>query len=224
MGSKPRNIEPGYVYHVLNRGAERRRLFFSDEDYSRFEDLIEETHDRIPLRLFTYELMPNHWHFVARPADKDELPRFFQYLASVHAKRFRAAHQTCGYGHVYQDRFRSFPVQSDGHFLTLCRYVERNALRAGLVDRCENWRWSGLWRRLHECDYWLDSAWPVPRPGNWIDRVNQPLTAAELAAVRHSIRRGSPLGAPQWARDAAKLLGLGHTLREPGRPAIIGAH
>ncbi len=208
---------------MLNRGAERRQLFFGEEDYLQFEDLIESTCLRIPLTIYTYELMPNHWHFVVRPSGKDDVSQFFQYLASVHAKRFRAARQTCGLGHVYQDRFRSFPVQSDGHFLTLCRYVERNALRAGLVERCENWRWGGLWRRLHDRDTWLTSDWPVSRGAGWVERVNEPLTAAEVAAVRHSIRHGSPLGEAQWVRETADRLGLRHTLRRPGRPGLVRA-
>jgi putative transposase len=224
MGSKRRNVEPGFVYHVLNRGSERRQLFFTDADYEMFEQLVSTTYRRIPLRIFTYQLMPNHWHFVVRPADKEEVSQFFQYLSGVHARRFRADRQTSGFGHVYQDRFRSFPVQSDGHFLTVCRYVERNALRAGLVDRAENWRWSGLWRRLHDCDDWLDSAWPVPRHTNWMERVNQPLTAAELAAVQTSIQRGRPLGTPQWVRTTADHLGLRHTMRSPGRPRIAPIH
>lgn len=108
--------------------------------------------------------------------------------------------------------------------LTLCRYVERNALRAGLVGRCGNWRWGGLWRQLHECNHWLDSAWPEPRSGDWIERANQPLTEAESAAVRQSIRLGRPMGTPERTLDMAEHLDLGHTLRRPGRQAILCAH
>ena len=125
-----------------------------------------------------------------------------------------------GQGHVYQDRFKSFPIESDGHFLAVCRYVERNALRAGLVRRAEAWRWGALWRRQRAFCQWLTSDWPVSRPGDWIDRVNQPLTSAELAAIENSIRRGTPLGTSSWVCDTAEQLGLGHTLRRCGRPRI----
>jgi len=215
-----RHFEPGHIYHVLNRGTQRQQLFFSNDDYRRFEVLIEDTLARIPLRVLTFELMPNHWHFVVKPDDQDQLSSFFGYLAGTHGKRFRVAHGTTGQGHVYQDRFKSFPVQSDGHFLTVCRYVERNALRAGLVGQAEAWPWGALWRRQHALDSWLMSDWPVPRPHDWIDRVNASLTKAEMTAVKNSIRRGTPFGTSLWVRETADQLDLGHTLRRCGRPCI----
>ncbi len=220
MSERRRYFEEGYCYHVLNRGAQRRQLFFSDYDYDRFEDLMFETHDRLRLSIFTYELLPNHWHFVVRPHNKQELSEYFQYWAGTHAKRFHAALGTIGEGHVYQDRFQSFPVESDGHFLSLGRYVERNARQAHLVARAEDWRWSGLWRRLHGRDTQLLSEWPVLRPDDWLQRVNQPLTNSELAAIARSIRRGVPLGSPEWIARTANRLGLEHTLRSPGRPRL----
>jgi putative transposase len=220
MVPKRRHVEPGCIYHVLNRGAQRQRLFFGDHDYSEFESLVADTWQEIALPILTYELMPNHWHFVVKPDDSEQLSSFFQQVSGTHAKRFRVAQQSVGEGHVYQDRFKSSPVESDGHLLSLCRYVERNARRAGLVERAEDWRWSGLWRREHGCDDWLMSDWPVPRPKNWIERVNEPLTDSELAAIRQSILRGTPLGSPDWAREIAQQLGLRHTFRRAGRPRI----
>ena len=221
MTSRQRQIEPGYIYHVLNRGVKRQQLFFCDDDYAAFEALVEETLERTPLAILTYELMPNHWHFVAQPADNRELPDFFHDLTSTHAKRFHAARNSTGEGHVYQDRYKSFPVESDAHLLSLCRYVERNALQAGLVQRAEDWRWSGLWRRIRQLDGWLKSDWPVPRPDDWIERVNERLTTSELARIQTSVRRGRPLGTPEWTRTVAQQLGLQHTVRAPGRPRVF---
>ncbi len=220
MSDRRRYFEEGYCYHVLNRGALRRRLFFSDADFADFERLMFETLDQVQIPIFTYELMPNHWHFVVRPHNKQELSDYFQLLTGTHAKRFHAALGSIGEGHVYQDRFKSFPVQDDGHFLALCRYVERNAQRANLVERAEDWKWSGLWRRLHNCDDRLTSDWPVARPDSWLQRVNQPLTDAELVAIGQSIRRGTPLGSLEWIDQTAVHSGLQHTLRSKGRPRL----
>ena len=123
-------------------------------------------------------------------------------------------------GHLYQGRFKSFPVQEDDHFYTVCRYVERNALRARLARRAENWRWSSLWRatqgdREARC---LLSAWPVRRPRTWVEQVNAPQTEAELAALRRSIQRGRPFGDDAWVAQAADQLDLTTTLRPCGRP------
>ena len=221
MSNRERHFRPGHIYHVLNRGALRQTLFSSEAAYDDFDSLICESLLNVPLPILTYTLMPNHWHFAVRPNTKEELSEFFQYLASTHAKRFRARTFSRGDGHVYQDRFKSFPVEGDGHFLCVCRYIERNALRAHLVLRAEDWRWCGLWQRLNGCDEHLTSNWPVARPENWVERVNQPLTQGELNGIRKSVRRGTPFGNAEWVEQTARNLGLEHSLRALGRPRIL---
>ena len=131
MGRPLRIAEPGLVYHALNRGNGRRTLFFKDEDYRAFERVLHEAHARTPVRLLAYCLMPNHWHFVLWPERPRELSRFLGWLTLTHAQRWHAHYHNAGSGHLYQGRFKSFPIQEDDHLLTVCRYVERNALRAG---------------------------------------------------------------------------------------------
>ena len=121
---------------------------------------------------------------------------------------------------MYQGRFKSFPVSGDLHYLTLCRYVERNALRSGLVERAEQWRWSSLWRRVSgdpEQKAMLASG-PLPFPANWIKLVNRPQTDEELAALRTCVARSRPFGEDRWVAKTARLLGLEATLRPRGRP------
>jgi putative transposase len=111
-------------------------------------------------------------------------------------------------------------VAADEHFFSLLRYVERNALRANLVGRAEEWRWGSLWRRSHpDSEPAIALAdWPLPRPSEWIDYVNRPETEAELEALRRSVSRSAPYGPPAWQRDTARRLGLAFTLRPRGRP------
>jgi putative transposase len=154
------------------------------------------------------------------PSRDGELTQFMAWLTLTHTQRWHAHHQSAGAGHLYQGRFKSFPVQADDHFLTVCRYVERNALRAGLVARAEDWRWSSLWRRndgKHSTPAWL-APWPIERPRNWMDWVNQPQTAAELESLRGSVQRGRPYGSGSWVRKTAEKLRLDNTLRPRGRP------
>jgi putative transposase len=134
--------------------------------------------------------------------------------------RWHAHFGTSGSGHLYQGRFKSFPVETDEHLYCLLRYVERNAKRANLVDRAERWRWSSLWRRVSgdPLERELLHRWPVPQPTDWVRLVNRAQSEAELKAVRHAIRRGAPLGSPQWQLRTAAKLGLEWTLRARGRP------
>jgi putative transposase len=125
-------------------------------------------------------------------------------------------------GHVYQQRYKSFLIQDDEHFFVVCRYVERNALRAGLVKRAEDWNWGSLWRWLQkpEPDPKLLSPWPLPRLHGWTARDNECLTKQELDAVRLSAQRGKPLDDEAWVESIARRLNLESTMRPRGRPQV----
>jgi putative transposase len=100
--------------------------------------------------------------------------------------------------------------------------VERNALRAGLVPRAEQWRWGSLfrWQRSHAEDRQLLAPWPLPRQASWIEHVNEPQTELELQSLRRSVQRGVPFGDESWLKRAVAKLGLETTLRPRGRPKL----
>jgi putative transposase len=209
----------GLVFHVLNRSSRRTTLFAKADDYSAFERILSEALARIPTRLLCYCIMPNHWHLVIWPRGDTELSRFMHWLTTTHARRWQNLRQTQGYGPVYQDRFKAIPVQGDAHLIRLCRYVERNALRAGLVDRAEDWRWGSLWQRVRNGHSVPLSAWPIPPPPEWARIVNEPLAFAELTAIRACMKAGSPFGDATWRADTAHALSLPENPRPRGRPS-----
>jgi len=146
MPRTKRADEAGEIYHALNRGNARSTIFHKDEDYEAFERILGEGLERYPCKILSYQLMPNHWHFILQPTEDGGMSRFLGWASLTHTMRYHAHYHSSGEGHVYQGRFKSFPVQDDDHFFVVCRYVERNALRAGLVDRAEDWRWGSLYR------------------------------------------------------------------------------
>jgi putative transposase len=210
----------GIVYHVLNRSVGRMNMFRRQGDFQAFLRIIAEAKERHPIDIFSYCILSSHWHFVVLPKGDGELSAFFRWLAHTHAMRWRVSHDTVGYGHLYQGRFKSFPVQSDEHLLTVCRYVERNALSAGLVEKAQDWRWSSLWTRLHGSDEEkaLLSDWPVARPADWLNWVNKALTPREMDRLATSLKRDRPFGSETWTARIVKRLGLDHTIRPEGRP------
>jgi putative transposase len=197
-------------------------LFRKEADYAAFERVLEEAFEREPLRILDYCLMPNHWHVVVWPngGSDRQVSDFLRWLTVTHTQRWHAHRHTSGTGHLYQGRFKSFPIQSDEHLYTVLRYVERNPVRANLVGRAEQWRWSSLWRWRHgdAKARKLLSPWPIPRPANWLGRVNRAETRAELEALRRSVRRGQPFGGEAWTADLIARMGLEHTIRPRGRP------
>src|SRR5262249_13073858 len=157
-----------------------------------FERVLEEAHQRFQTRILAYCLMPNHWHLVLWPEHDGELSRFVGWLTLTHTQRWHAHYHSAGSGHLYQGRFKSFPIQEDDHLYTVLRYVERNALRGGLAGRAEGWRWGSLRRRgsADAKERALLSVWPVAYPESWVEWVNAPQSAAEVEALRRCVVRG----------------------------------
>jgi putative transposase len=218
MARRVRYSDAGYVYHVLNRAAGRATIFKKPDDYAAFEKILQEAWERSAMRLLSYVVMPNHWHLVVRPKRTETLSSYVQWLTVTHVRRWHAHHHTSGTGPIYQGRFKSFPVQEDEHLLTLCRYVERNPLRAKLVKKAEHWRWSSLWHRTHATGVpWLSEG-PLAVPTSRIESPNAAQTAAELEALRRSVARGAPFGNEAWQEKTAKALQLESSLRPRGRP------
>jgi putative transposase len=220
MPRRPRVAPGGFVYHCLNRAVARLALFEKEADYAAFERVLEEAAQKHPTRILGYCVMPNHWHIVLWPRREGELTDFLRWLTHTHTMRWHAHFHTSGSGHLYQGRFKAFPVEADEHFYSVIRYVERNALRARLVSRAEDWRFCSLWRRQSgdERAKSILHAWPLPEPRLWVSSVNRPQSEAELKALRRSVNRGTPFGSQPWQIRTAKKLGLDWTLRVRGRP------
>jgi putative transposase len=120
-------------YHVINRGNAQSEVFHNAGDYQVFVELISLACERIPMRVLAYCVMPNH--LALRPYSDRDLGRWMQWLLTAHVRRYHQHYRSSG--HVWQGRFKAFPIEQDDHLLTVLRYIERNPLRAGLVERAE---------------------------------------------------------------------------------------
>src|SRR5688572_17650268 len=123
MPRTARLVPGGMPFHVLNRGVGRMRLFLKDADFEAFERVIEKTLVTCPMRVCAYCLLSNHWHFVLWPERDGDLGAFMQKLTITHVRNWQEHRQRVGYGHLYQGRYKSFPIESDEHFYSVVRYV-----------------------------------------------------------------------------------------------------
>ena len=205
---------------MINRAVARLTLFEKQEDYEAFKRVLRLAHERVNLGILAYCVMPNHWHFVVHPETDTQVTDFFRWLTHTHTMRWHAHYHTEGTGHLYQGRFKTFPIEEDEHLLSVLRYVERNALQASLVERAEDWKYGSLWRIVHGNDdsRSLLSDWSIARPRTWRAMVNRPQNQKELDAIRKCVRKGSPYGSDRFVTQASTRLKLKHTLRERGRP------
>jgi putative transposase len=152
-------------------------------------------------------------------ADGD-LSQFLRRITLTHTQRYHARTRTVGSGHVYQGRYKSLLVESDRHFLTLVRYVEMNAKRAGLVKKAEDWPWSSAHARVggNPKPKKLLSPWPVAEPRSYREWLNQSQGKEEIENIRDAIKKSRPYSSEQWLRKAVAQFGLENTLRNSGRP------
>ena len=202
---------------MINRGNARATVYHDAADYDAFSSLMKKACDRIPLRILAFCLMPNHFHLVLWPYKDGDLSRWMQWLLTSHVRRYHRIRGTSG--RVWQGRFKAFPIQEDRHLLTVMRYVERNPVRANLVTKASDWRWSSISgvgsRRWGE----LLTDSPVARPDDWEALVNTPMNDAETEALRRCARRNAPYGDCVWKENTARDLGLESSLRSVGRPS-----
>lgn len=187
------------MYHVLNRSAKQVCLFDTADDYRALETLLADARRRFRMRMIAYCVMPTHWHLLLWPRRDGDLPAYVQWLTTTHAARWQRNRATVGRGAVYQSRYKSVPVEAGRHLYSAWRYIERNPLRANLVARAEEWRWSSLWWRLHDPSHAELDAGPAPLPADWVTLVNLLQTGAELAAFRQAVAKGVPFGSEEWA-------------------------
>jgi putative transposase len=216
MPRPPRLIFAEQCYHILNRANRRAEIFHEPADYSSFIGLMRRAQERVELPILAACLMPNHFHFVVRPIRDDDIAEWTRWLFTTHVRHYHEKYGTTG--RLWQGRYKSFLIQHDHYLLTVLRYVERNAARAKLVSRAEDWRWGSLnWRAARASPLAL-AAPPLELPAYWRDFVNQPQTAAELDAIRTSVNRQRPFGDPDWVERRAREAGLSQSLVNVGRP------
>lgn len=207
----PRGQVAGHAYHILNRGNSGVTVFHKDGDYAAFLDLLTTAKRKFSVKVFGVCLMPNHFHLVLQPATEATLSTFMQWWMTSHVRRYHQHYRS--HGHVWQGRFKSFPIQQDDHLLTVIRYVLRNPVRAGLVEHAMDWPWSSL-RFPHLRDPILTEP-----PSDWLQWIDQPLFGHELTTLRTCVNRQQPFGAEEWQARMAAALGLESTLRKRGRPS-----
>jgi putative transposase len=140
MGRVPRLIQDGSYYHVHSRGNNKRKIFRYNRDYLYFKKLIIKYMDKYPVCIYHYCLMKNHMHFLVKVIEAVNVPKFFQCIFQSYAAYFRNQHNYVG--HLFQNRYKSHPINNKSYLLECARYIERNPLRPGVVDDLEKYKWS----------------------------------------------------------------------------------
>jgi putative transposase len=222
MGRQLRVTPGGCIFHVLNRANGFSTLFDGGDDFDEFVRLLGRCLEIDDMRILAWCLMPNHWHLLLWPRRDRDLSRFVHRLTIRHTKHRHIRDDTTGRGHLYQGRFKTSAVQDDGHLLTVCRYIERNPVRARMVTRATDWRWSSARGRSFAL---VDAREPlhlepIPAdcPTDWERWLCEPDQVSELERIRRAVSCGVPLGTNAWVAHASRTFGFPSEIPKRGRP------
>lgn len=219
MARIARLVVPNYPHHITQRGNRRQPVFFSDDDYRAYIELLSEARENADVEVWAYCLMPNHVHIIATPNDEDGLRRF---LGEAHRHYTRRINFREGWrGHLWQERFHSF-VMDEPHLLAAARYVELNPVRAGLCRNAPQWPWSSARAHLQGADDGLVTVKPMLQMvPNWREYLRGRNDESTQDSFRLHSRTGRPLGTDSFLEHVEKQSGRRLRLRKPGRKAKV---
>ena len=205
MARQARLVIPGLPHHVTQRGNQGQRVFFDDRQYGWYLRLVSDAARRAQTEIWAYCLMPNHIHFVVAPETVDGLRQTF---AGPHKRYAGALNQRRGWtGHLWQGRFASY-VMDERHLMTAVRYIELNPVRAGLVERAEDWPWSSTRAHLGLVADTAVSCQPMwDRVGDYPGYLDARGDPRAEEALRRSYSTGRPVGELSWIRGLEAAAG-----------------
>jgi len=220
MARLSRLVLPGHPHHVTQRGNRKERVFFEEGDYLLYIDLLSESAKKADTEIWCYCLMPNHVHLVAVPSDKDGLRRTFADAHRRYTNYINTRLRTTG--HLWQGRFGSV-VMDEAHLYHAVRYVSLNPVRAKLVEKAKDWRWSSVAAHLAAKDDGLVKVAPVlERYGNFAAFLGDgSYDEKEFKRLRQSETTGRPLGDDAWLDGLEAMTGKNLKAQKRGPKPLL---
>jgi len=209
-----RLVVPGYAHHITQRGNRRQETFFCDDDYATYMEMVGKSCAKTNTEIWAYCLMPNHVHLILVPDDEDGLRAS---LGEAHRQYTRHINFQKGWrGYLWQGRFHSFVMDED-YLLACARYVELNPVRAGLVTRPQEWRWSSARAHLAgKGDGFLRLKPLLDSVSDWQAFLDGGVKDGELKTLRSHSNTGRPCGGPDWLDQLEQKTGKDLKKKKPG--------
>jgi putative transposase len=215
MARLARVVIAGLPHHVTQRGNRREAIFFEDGDQEVYLDLLAEQAAKAELAIWAYCLMPNHVHLILTPRRAEDLARTVGEAHRRYTNFINARGRWTG--HLFQSRFSSV-VLDDLHLVRAARYVSLNPVRARLVTRAEEWRWSSVQAHLAGVDTGHVTVRPLlDRVPYFIELLQAAHEQEDFDDLRRAETTGRPLGTPDFVTSLEQVLGRKIARRAPGR-------
>jgi putative transposase len=211
-----RAVAAGLPHHITQRGNYRQSVFETDADRVLYLDWLKTYSAKYGMKIWAYCLMSNHVHFVAVPMESDAMARTLNTVHMRYAQHANRKKRTTG--HLWQGRFFSC-VLDERHLLAAMRYVENNPVRAGMVEKAGDYRWSSAASHIRKNE---DPVISMDSPvigsiTDWAAYLEQ-RDDQLVKALRESAKNGRPCGDNNFVRKIEKLLGRQLVAFPRGRP------
>ena len=219
MARLARVIVPGIPHHVTQRGNRRQPVFFEDSDYRLYLHLLQQQGIRWGLRYWAYCLMTNHVHLIVVPDTEQSLRSG---LGETHRRYTRHVNFREGWrGYLWQGRFASIPLD-ERHLIAAMRYVERNPVEAGVVQRADEYPWSSAQAHVRgTLDPLLSPHVLTERIPDWAAFLARPEEAETTQRLEQHMRTGRPCGDVTFVNRLEQCLGRNLHPRKPGPKRIV---
>lgn len=223
-----RNTIIDIPYHIIHRGNNKQKIFFSDDDYRYFISLITQSKKKYKCSVYSYVLMPNHVHFILEPKEQPQnLAKFVKLFAQKYAQYSNKKYKRTGT--MWEGRFRSSPISKDSYLLTCSKYIEMNPVRGGIVKDPAEYRWSSYQYKsgidsnvlfLDRDPLYLDFGVNVEerqrKYRKWFEQNDT--SESTLRLIRETINKNTVFGNREFKESLERLLGRDLTIKKQGRP------
>lgn len=225
MARRPRLFIANFPYHIIQRGNNKNPIFFNDKDYLFFLKVLKEAKTKHPCYLYAYCLMPNHFHFILEPKEKENISFLMKLLGAKFVRYINRTYRRSGT--LWEGRFRCSLIDKEAYFLSCLRYIETNPLRAGLAKSPDLYRWSSYHFRafgekssLLDLDAWYDSLSidPLERQLTYRQFINSSASETEYSLIREMTNKNAIIGDQSFIHKLENILNITINFRSPGRP------
>ena len=223
MSRLPRIRVPGITFHIVQRGNDRQRTFFVDDDYRSYLHLLNLYSRRYKTSIHAYVLMTNHVHLLLTSKLPDGISRTMQHVTAGYARRINDRYRRTG--SLWEGRFKSSPIETEFYCLACYRYIELNPVRAGMVPAPRDYRWSSYHENVgrrslsivtpHPC-YLALGRRPAARYESYHGIIHEHLPDRTIAAIRHGVSKGLPVGHETFRQRIETEIGIALGPRKVG--------
>ncbi|MBX6423772.1 transposase [Thermosulfurimonas sp. F29] len=210
MPGRPRIIAPGYPHHVVSRANHGQTCFHEEEDYRVFLDIVGNLKRKREIRIWSFCIMPNHFHLLVVPETPEDLVKFMQGLLVTYTQYYNRKYGQ--EGQLWRAKYHSSIVDHEHYLWKVMRYIERNPVRAGLVEWPEDYPYSSASKNRIGSQFLDEPPFTPETKAYYLEWRRQPEPPELLAFLRQNSRKNRPLGPPDFARR------FGFEERKRGRP------